>query len=137
MELRPYDDPGAVLALEAELAEITGRPVSALPRDENGDYQVMAAFEGCSVRLVAFGPHRYVQVYAWCERALPLTLEVLAEVNQISAELPGARVYLDQEGHFTVSVEMPLSALGSGELRPAIRLVTEVVVSPAFFRPQD
>ena len=129
----PYDDPGALLALETELAELLGCHPSQLPRDERGDFEVMGQVEGCSIRLVQHVGRHFVQVEALCASPLSATPAALAEVNLINAELPGARVFVVDDV-FTVCAELPLSALGTGELWRAIRMVTEVVLAPAFFR---
>jgi hypothetical protein len=68
-----------------------------------------------------------------CASPLSATPGALAEVNRINGQLPGGRVFVDDEV-FTVCAELPVSALDQGELDLAIRMVTEVVLAPAFFR---
>lgn len=128
----PYDDPAAVLALEAELAAYAGCAPAELARDDDGCYEVMGMLEACTIRLVEHGPRRFVHVFAEAGRRLPMTEPNLAELNALNSALLGARIFL-VDGRLFVSAELPLSALGTGELKETIGLVTEAVLASAFF----
>jgi len=133
MKVVPYEDPAAVLLLEDALHALRGRSGS-LPRCPEGCYEVMGAVEGCCVRLVQAGARRFVHVFAVAARPVVATPDVLREINRLNAEILGARLFLVGET-FTVSAELPLSAITGGELVPAIRLVTEAVLVAGFLRP--